>query len=275
MSSSDIVDIELELVLEAIYRRYHYDFRRYSRGSLRRRLQQAAERYELRSLSALQERLLHDPSFFGALLQYMTVPTTEFFRDPSYFLALRKQVIPILRTYPSLKVWVAGCSTGEEVYSLAMLFHEENLLSKTIFYATDINPESLEKARRGIYPLESIRRARDNYRLAGGRGSLTDYVTVAYNASSFKPELLRQAVFSDHSLATDQVFAEVHFVSCRNVLIYFDHELQNRALGLFHDSLVRQGFLGLGPKETLQFSSFKSAFETVNAPERIFRKVSV
>jgi chemotaxis protein methyltransferase CheR len=267
-----LFEIELELLVQAIYLRYQYDFRHYSRSSLRRRLSRALEQLDCASLTQLQERVLREPALFRRLLDYITVPTTEMFRDPPYFLALRRQVVPYLKTYPSVKLWVAGCSTGEEVYSLAILLAEEGLLDKTVLYATDINPRSLEVAKQGIYRADAVRKASSNYLAAGGRSSLSDYYSAAYDAAQFDPALMRNMVFADHSLATDAVFTEAHLVSCRNVLIYFDRELQDRAFGLFRDALVRQGFLGLGSKETVHFSRHRDAFETACQEERIFRK---
>jgi chemotaxis protein methyltransferase CheR len=272
LAGSEETEIEVELLIEAILRKYQYDFRHYARSSIRRRVAQALGHFHCANVSQLQEKILHDRSVFPHLLDYLTVPTTEMFRDPEYFLALRKIVVPFLRTYPSLKIWIAGCSTGEEVYSMAILLQEEGLLKKTIFYATDINPHSLEKAKNGIYSVAAIQKASTNYRKAGGTKSLADYYNAAYGAAQFDRRLTKNVVFSDHSLATDAVFAEVHLVSCRNVLIYFDRVLQDRAVGLFCDSLVRQGFLGLGPKESLHFSRHKDAFASVVKHERIYRK---
>ncbi|EAA3799455.1 protein-glutamate O-methyltransferase CheR, partial [Salmonella enterica subsp. enterica] len=186
------------------------------------------------TISALQERILHDPKAFMQLLQYLTIPVSEMFRDPSYFLALREQVVPLLHTYPSLKVWVAGCSTGEEVYSLAILLREEGLLERTMIYATDINPHSLEKAEQGIFALDNLRTYTQNYQLSGGKRAFSDYYSAAYDRVLFDKSLRANVTFADHSLATDSVFAETHLVSCRNVLIYFNRDLQDRALGLFH-----------------------------------------
>ena len=252
-------DIELRLLLEAVYLRFGYDFRRYSVASLKRRLHQGREQLGCRSFSALQDLVLHDPAVFPKLLSFFTVQVSEMFRDPPYFRALREQVIPYLKTYPSLKVWVAGCSHGEEVYSLVILFREEGLEARTVFYATDINREALRKAEAGVFPLDQIPLFTQNHRLAGGRSSLSDYYTAAYDAAAFDKSLRRRVVFSDHSLVSDAVFAEVHLVSCRNVLIYFDRELQDRAVGLFKESLVHRGFLGLGAKETLRFSAHAAA----------------
>lgn len=273
MDAERVFNLELELLVQAIYLRYQYDFRSYSRSSLRRRLGRALDQLGYATLSQLQERLLREPALFPRLLDYLTVPTTEMFRDPDYFLALRQHVVPYLRTYPSLKLWVAGCSTGEEVYSLAIVLQEEGLLEKTVLYATDINPRSIETARQGIYSTEAVRKASVAYQASGGHASLSDYYRAAYDSVRFDPALTRNIVFADHNLATDAVFAEVHFVSCRNVLIYFDKNLQDRAFGLFHKSLARGCFLGLGSRETIHFSTYKNAFEVVCRDERIFRKI--
>jgi chemotaxis protein methyltransferase CheR len=195
------------------------------------------------------------------------------FRDPAYFLSLRQNVVPLLRTYPSLKVWVAGCSTGEEVYSLAILLREEGLLSRTLIYATDINPQTLQKAEAGIYDVDRIAGFTDNHRNSGARGSLSDYYTAAYGRAVFDKSLKQHIVFSDHSLATDSVFAEVQLVSCRNVLIYFNRDLQDRAVGLFREALCRKGFLGIGSKETLRFTIHSDGFSDVDREHRIYQKV--
>ncbi|HVE53657.1 MAG TPA: protein-glutamate O-methyltransferase CheR [Ramlibacter sp.] len=266
-------DIEIRLLVEAIFLRYGHDFRDYAQASLKRRVLQAQQRMGVASISALQEQVLHDAQAFARLLQYLTVPVSEMFRDPPYFLALRRHVVPVLRTYPSLKVWIAGCSTGEEPYSLAILLREEGLLERTILYATDINHESLDKARQGIFPLDAMQAFTQNYQRAGGLRSFSDYYTAAYGGALFDRSLRENITFADHSLATDAVFSETHFVSCRNVLIYFNRGLQDRALGLFHDSLAHRGFLGLGTKETLEFSAYAGRFEPVGRRERIYRKL--
>lgn len=265
-------DIEFQLLIDAIYHLYHYDFRGYAPASLRRRMRTALGRFRCESVSQLQDRVMHDPKIFPALLDLLTVQVSEMFRDPSYFRALREQVVPFLRTYPSLKVWVAGCSSGEEAYSLAILLREEALLSRTLIYATDINPQTLHRAEGGIYSIDRIAGFTINHRESGGTSSLCDYYTAAYGRAIFDKSLKDHIVFCDHSLATDSVFAEVHLVSCRNVLIYFDRELQDRALGLFRDSLCRHGFLGIGSKESLRFSSVAGAFQTFVAQDRIYRK---
>ena len=265
-------DIEMRLLLEAVYSKYSHDFRDYSGASLKRRVQHALLQFGCETISQLQSRVLHDPAVFQQLLEILTIPFTEMFRDPTYWQTLRQQVVPLLRTYPSLKVWVAGCATGEEVFSLAILLEEEGLLERTLVYATDINPVVLEKARQGIFPIAAVRQHTANYQAAGGKRAFSDYYSAAYNSVRFDPNLLRNVTFADHSLATDTVFSETHFISCRNVLIYFNKALQNRALGLFHESLCHRGFLGLGSKESLDFSHFADKFEAVSKRDRLFRK---
>ena len=266
-------EIELRLLMDAIYHRFHFDFRGYAPASLKRRMQAAMTQFGCASLSQLQHRVLHEEAVFPALLDYLTVQVSEMFRDPGYFLALRREVVPLLRTYPSLKIWVAGCSGGEEVYSLAVLLHEEGLLERSLIYATDINPHALRRAEAGIFDLERIASFTLNHQRSGARGSLSDYYTAAYGRAVFDKRLREHMVFSDHSLATDSVFAEVQLVSCRNVLIYFERALQDRALGLFRDALCRKGFLGLGSKESLRFSASADAFADFVRDERIFQKV--
>lgn len=268
-------EIEIRLLLEAIFLKYHYDFRGYALASIKRRLGQAKERFGCATASALQERVLREPQVMTDLLPFLTVQVSELFRDPQYFRTLREKVIPHLRTYPSLKVWIAGCSTGEELYSFSILFREEGLEDRTLFYATDINPEALKKAEAGIYTLDRMKLFTENHRLSGGKSSLSDYYRVAYGAAAFDKSLRKNTVFSDHSLATDAVFAETHLVSCRNVLIYFDRALQDRAIGLFDGSLTRKGFLGLGAKETLRFSKHAEAFTEFSREERIYQKRDV
>lgn len=265
-------DIELRLLLEAVYQKYHYDFREYSMASIKRRLQQAREQLGCETFSQLQDKVLHEPAMLPRLLNFLTVQVSEMFRDPAYFRGLREQVVPHLKTYPSVKVWIAGCSAGEELYSLAILFREEGLESRTIFYATDINREALKKAEAGVYELDRIALFTKNHRLSGGKCSLSDYYTAAYNGAAFDKTLRKRVVFSDHSLVSDAVFAEVHLVSCRNVLIYFTRELQDRAVGLFKGSLVRKGFLGLGSRESLRFNAQSGAFIEFVPGERIYQK---
>lgn len=272
MEERTVSELETELLLEAIFRRYHYDFRGYAGASLARRLREALGRFDCRSVSELQAKVLHEPAVFTRLLEVLTVQVSEMFRDPLFYRRLRESVVPMLATYPSLKVWVAGCSSGEEVYSLAILLEEEGLLERTIIYGTDINPRALEAAGTGVYDIERLHQFSINHQQSGARRSLSEYYTAAYGRAVFDRRLARRVVFSDHDLATDNVFAEVQLVTCRNVLIYFDRELQDRALGLFAQSLCRGGFLGLGAKETLRFSAYQHLFGEVDREQQIYRK---
>jgi len=265
-------DIELGLLLEAIYRKYHYDFRDYATASLKRRLAQAVERLECRSLSGLQERLLHEPEVFRTLLSYLTVQVSDMFRDPPFWRALRELVVPYLRTYPSVRIWVAGCSTGEEAYSLAILLREEELLDRAQIYATDVNPEALRKAEAGIYKLDRMARFSEDYLAAGGKASLADYYTAGYDSAVLDRSLRANVVFADHSLTTDGVFAEVQLVTCRNVLIYFTAPLRDRVVGLFREALCHHGFLALGARETIRFSPHAAAFAEVAREQRVYQK---
>jgi len=265
-------DIDLKSLFESIYFKYNYDFRHYSLASMKRALVHAMNRMGVNTLLLLQEKVLHDSECFYDLLQSLTIPVSEMFRDPTYFLALREKVIPHLKTYPSLKIWVAGCSTGEEVYSLAILLQEEDLLERTTLYATDINQRSLEKAEKGSLNLDVIPKFIQNYQESGGKHSLSEYYTVAFNSVTFNGNLKKNIIFTDHSLVTDTVFSETHLISCRNVLIYFNRELQDRVLGIFHESLCRKGFLGLGLQETIQFSQHAKSFDPFVKKDRIFQK---
>ena len=273
-ADDQVVDLEIDLLLEAIWRRYSYDFRHYARASLRRRVLGAMRRLNVPHVSLLQDGILRDPALFTQLLTQISVPVSDFFRDPPYFLALREQVLPVLATYPSLKVWVAGCSTGEEVYSMAILLDELGLLGRTLVYATDINPEALRTAESAVYPQERVQGFTRTYQAAGGTGSLGDYYTAAYDRVVFDRRLRSRVTFSDHSLATDAVFAEVQLVSCRNVLIYFDRQLQERAIQLFHDALVPRGFLGIGSRESLHGYKSAGAMELVSREARLYRRLT-
>lgn len=274
MSASELqdFDIELQLLIDAIYLKYHYDFRGYAQASLRRRMRAALLRFNCSSLSQLQDRVLREPAMLTAMMDFLTVQVSEMFRDPAYYQALRRHVVPMLRTYPSLKIWIAGCSTGEEAYSMAILLREEGLLDRTLIYATDINGQALQKAEAGIYDLDRIAGFTENHRRSGGSSSLSDYYMAAYGRAVFDKSLRRNIVFSDHSLATDSVFAEVQLVSCRNVLIYFNRSLQDRAIGLFRDALCRKGFLGIGAKESLRFSDHSDDFVDVDREYRLYQK---
>jgi chemotaxis protein methyltransferase CheR len=264
-------NLELTALLDAIYRAYHYDFRSYSEASLLRRLRNALVYFKVPTLPRLQDKVLHEPALFNELLRFMTVQVSDMFRDPLYFRTLRERVAPYLRTYASLRVWVAGCATGEEAYSFAIMLHEEGLLERTQLYATDINPDALRIAQDGVFETERLARFSDNYQLAGGKSSLSEYYSAAYGGAVFDRALKKAIVFSDHSLATDHVFAEMQLVSCRNVLIYFERSLQERALAVLTDSLCRKGFLGLGMKETLRFTSLAARYEECDAEARIYQ----
>ena len=266
------LDIEIDLLLEGIYRRYHHDFRDYSKGSLRRRIAQAMTTLDCHSVSHLQERVLHEPDLLPVLLRYLTVQVSDLCRAPIYWRAVRTQVIPVLATYPSFKIWVAGCSTGEEVYSMAICLEEAGLLQRALIYATDINNEAQRKAAAGVYEIDRIANFSKNYQEGGGTGTLSDYYTATYGSAVIARRLAERVVFSDHSLATDSVFTEVHFVSCRNVFIYFTRELQERALGLFADSLCPRGFLGMGSRESLRFIDERKRFTLFDEPTRLYRK---
>jgi chemotaxis protein methyltransferase CheR len=265
-------DIEIRLLLEALYVRYHYDFRSYAMASIKRRLKQAREQLGFVTFSAMQESVLHDPAMLPRLVGYLTIQVSDMFRDPGFFRAFREKVVPHLRTYPSLKVWIAGCSGGEELYSFVILFREEGLENRTLFYATDINQDALRAAEAGIFSLDRVPLFTENHRKSGGKSSLSDYYQAAYSRVSFDKSLRRNVVFSDHSLVTDAAFAEMHLISCRNVMIYFDRALQNRVLGLFKDSLARRGFLGVGAKESLRFSEHAASFAEFVREEKIYQR---
>jgi chemotaxis protein methyltransferase CheR len=259
-------------LLDAIHARFHYDFREYSQPSVRRRLTQALVAFDCATFAELEARVLGDPVLFPALLQYLTVQVSDLFRDPSYFCVFRERIVPVLRTYPSLKVWVAGCSTGEELWSFAILLREEGLLDKTILYATDINGEALRVAEAGIYPLARMKAFTANHRASGAPCSLSSYYTANYGSAVFDRSLRRHVVFSDHSLATDAVFGELQVVSCRNVLIYFERTLQDRAVSLFRGSLCTRGFLGLGARESLLVSEHEADFTPFAPEDRWYRR---
>jgi chemotaxis protein methyltransferase CheR len=266
-------DRELQGLLEAVFRLYHYDFRRYAPASMKRRIKAALATFNCPSISSLERRLTDDPKAFSGLLRYLTVQVSDLFRDPGYFRAIRTRIVPYLQTYPFLKLWVAGCATGEEAYSLAILLAEEGLLERTLIYATDINPEALATAEAGVYDLQRFVGFSGNYLAAGGKGSLSDHYTARYSSALLDRQLKKAILFSDHSLATDSAFAEVQLCSCRNVLIYFDRELQEQAIGVLRESLCHKGFLGLGSKESLRFSRHAAAFRELVPEERLYQRV--
>ena len=262
----------LESVLEIINKKFGYDFRDYAKASLVRRVNKFLDDHQIDDIYALKYFLLNREGAFQHFLQEITVNVTELFRDPLYYLALRKKIIPALSSYPIIKMWHAGCSSGEEVFSMAILLHEAGLLQRTRIYATDINPLNLEKAKKGILPLKSMKEFTANYIQAGGVQDFADYYTAKYNYAIIKDFLRQSIVFSQHNLVVDHPFNEFQFISCRNVMIYFNRKLQNRALQLFSDSLAVRGFLGIGLKETLSFSSVKNDFDIIDNQLKIYRK---
>jgi chemotaxis protein methyltransferase CheR len=271
-AEESVEDIELELLLEALWRKYGVDFRRYARASMGRRVRVAMENERVPSISALQDRVLRDPDCFARTMSALSVTVTSMFRDPTFFASFRQNVVPYLRGYPFTRVWHAGCSTGEEVYSLAILLAEEGLLEKARIYATDMNPVAIEAAKQGIYPLERMQEYATNYLRAGGTGSLSDYFTASYEHAIFRTSLRKNVVFSQHDLALDRSFNEFNVIFCRNVLIYFDPALQTRAHELFQQSLRRFGVLCLGKGETVRHTPFEHAYEVVDDKERIYKR---
>lgn len=272
MMNSELERIEIDLLLEAIYRRYGYDYRNYARSSLMRRLQYVQQKSGAARLSDLVPMVIHDEVFASKLLLDLSVTVTEMFRDPEFFLELRKKVIPLLKTYPFVKIWHAGCATGEEVYSMAILLQEEDFYNRVQIYATDINEESLRTAQEGIYSLENMRKYTDNYHKSGGRKSFSDYYFARYDMAKMNEDLKKNIVFSNHNLVTDHMFGEMHLIICRNVLIYFDRTLQNKVFQLFHESLNHRGVLCLGSKESLEFAEIRPHYQPISSKWRIFRK---
>lgn len=270
-----IQEIELNLLLQAVNLKYGYDFRNYSKAHLKRRILHRLNLSGLDTISEMTNKILWDYDFYKTFLQDLSINVTEMFRDPEFYLAFREKVIPDLSTYAHIKVWHAGCSTGEEVYSLAIILKEENLLHKTQIYATDFNKRVLESAKQGIYNKKDMELYSRNYLEAGGKGQLSDYYTSKYGSVLFESSLAKNIVFADHNLVTDGVFAEVHLVFCRNVLIYFDKTLQNRVLDLFSNSLIKRGFLCLGTKESLKFSNVENQFELLDKENKIYKKFKI
>ena len=269
----DVDEIELALLLEGVYRRYGFDFREYAPASLRRRVWRRVHAEGLTTLSALQDRLLHDPSCMERLLLDLSINVTAMFRDPSFYAAFRQKVVPLLRTYPFTRIWVAGCSTGEEVYSLAILLHEEGVSDRARIYATDINESVLEVARAGVFPLDKMREYTQNYIKAGGERAFSEYYLAKYDGAQFQRSLVDNVVFAQHNLVSDRSFNEFNVIVCRNVMIYFDRALQDRVHRLFYDSLVTFGVLALGAKESIHFSPHESSYEELDAAERLYKKV--
>ncbi len=264
--------IERELLLRGIQLKYGYDFSHYAQNSMRRRIDAVIQEMNLKNPVELLNLILQSRRVFDEVLPKLTIGVSEMFRDPPFFRAIREHVIPMLRTFPRVTVWCAGCSTGEEVFSLAVVLREEGLLDRSTIFATDINPRALRAAREGIYSASQMKENTRNYLAAGGRSVFNDYFTADYGLVKMDPSLIKNVVFSDHNLATDSVFTECQLILCRNVLIYFDPELQDRALGLFLGSLHPRGFLGLGSQESIRVSKHAADFETIDERWKLFQR---
>ena len=266
-------EIELALLLEGVFRRYGFDFREYAPASLKRRVWRRVYAEHLQTITALLEKVLHDPTCMERLLLDLSINVTAMFRDPTFYVAFREQVVPLLRTYPFTRIWVAGCSTGEEVYSLAILLREEELYDRSRIYATDINEVVLEQARAGVFPLDRMRDYTDNYIRGGGTRAFSEYYVAAYDGAQFQRSLIENVVFAQHNLVSDRSFNEFHVILCRNVMIYFDKTLQDHVHELFYESLVHFGVLALGHKESTRFSPFEQRYEELDASQKLYRKV--
>ena len=270
--SRELERIEVDLLLEGIFRQYGFDFRSYAYSSLKRRLWKRVNAEGVRSISELQHRVLHDSSAMEKLLLDLSINVSSMFRDPTFYKCFREKVIPVLRTYPFIRLWHAGCSTGEEVYSMAILLTEEGLYDRTRIYATDINEVVLQTAKNGIYASEKMQEYTQNYIRAGGTSTFSSYYTAKYDAAIFDSQLKRNVVYSQHNLVTDRSFSEFHVILCRNVMIYFDRKLQDKVHSLFYDSLVPFGFLGLGSKETLRMSKYETCYEQIDEREKLYKR---
>jgi chemotaxis protein methyltransferase CheR len=265
--------LELQLLLEGIYRKYGFDFREYAPSSLKRRVWRRVHAEGTGSIAGLLERVLHDPDVMERRLLDLSINVTSMYRDPTFYAALREQVVPLLRTYPFTRVWVAGCSTGEEVYSLAILLHEEGLYERTRIYATDINETVLGRARQGVFPLDKMKEYTENYIRAGGRRSFSEYYLARYEGALFERRLTENVVWAPHNLVQDRAFNTFNLIFCRNVMIYFDRALQSRVHALFYDSLERLGILALGHKESIRFTGLEDRYEELDHLEKLYRKV--
>ncbi len=264
--------VEIDTLLAGIRNRYGYDFTHYSYSSLKRRLERAREHAQATRYTELLDILFHNERSFDEFLRHMSITVTEIFRDPQFYRAVHEQIVPVLKTFPFVKIWHAGCATGEEVYSMAIMLHEEGFLERTRIYATDFNKHSLDIAQKGVYPAKHMEEYAVNYKEAGGKQELSNYYSNSYDLIKFKDYLKEHITFSYHNLVTDSVFGEMNMICCRNVLIYFDKTLQDRVLSLFNDSLRYGGFLCLGTKETLNFTQVRSSFDTINSRQKIYKK---
>lgn len=265
-------DIEIDLLLEAIFRRYGYDFRSYARASIERRVIQFLSASGCESVSDMIPKVIHDQEFFSKLVRYFSVSVTEMFRDPFFYRSIRENIVPMLKTWPYFKIWHAGCATGEEVYSLAIILKEEGIYDRATIYATDFNDVNIDLAREGIYDVNKIKEATQNYQQSGGKIPFSEYYHSRYNSACMDSSLKERITFANHNLAVDDIFGEMHLIFCRNVLIYFNKELQNRVLGIFTESLVNGGFLCLGSKEDIQFTNVSTMYKAVDVKAKIYKK---
>ncbi|MCQ6280492.1 protein-glutamate O-methyltransferase CheR [Bacillus sp. EB600] len=272
-SNKTLEKIEIDLLLQGLYSWCGYDFRNYAYQSIKRRIWHRVHAENLSSITGLLEKILHDPACLKRLISDFSINVTEMFRDPIFFLTFREKVVPLLRTYPSIRIWHAGCSTGEEAYSMAILLQEEGLYEKVKIYATDINAEVLKKAKAGIFPIENMRKYTNNYIAAGGKRAFSDYYNVTNNGVKFHPYLTKNVVFAQHNLVTDSSFNEFHVILCRNVLIYFNKTLQKKVHDLFYQSLGILGILGLGDKETIMYTDKADRYESISVSGKIYKKV--
>ena len=273
LKKDELETIEIQLLLEALYRYYGFDFRDYALASLKRRIWNAVQAEGLTSVSGLQEKVLHDSACLERFLLGLSVHVTSMFRDPSFFLTFRQKIVPLLRTYPFIRLWLAGCSTGEEVYSMAILLKEEELYHRCRIYATDMNELVLRKAKAGIYPAKLMQEYTQQYLQAGGKRSFSEYYTAAYDHVIFRSSLRENIIFSQHNLAMDGSFNEFNVIFCRNVLIYFNQSLQDRVHQLLYESLNRFGVLGLGRQESIKFTPHEQQYEALEPREKLFRRI--
>lgn len=271
-TKDELEKVEVEMLLEGIYRYYGLDFRNYVFPSIKRRIHYQMQLENVKTISALQEKVLHDPKAMEKLFDAFSIHITEAFRDPSFFLAFRKKIIPYLQNLPFIRIWHAGCSTGEEVYSMAILLEEENLYKKTRIYATDMNEKMIQKAKTGCFDAKKIKMYADNYFASGGTNDFANYYSVIGNGAYFHKRLAENMVFAQHNLVTDGSFNEFHVVICRNVLIYFNKTLQNHVHQLFYESLSDSGFLGLGSKEGIRFTNYAHCYKEVDTGEKLYQK---
>jgi chemotaxis protein methyltransferase CheR len=269
---NNVTEIEISSLLEALNQKYGYDFRQYSEAHIKRRILNRLSSSNLASVSEMQDKIVHDKLFASQILQDLSITVTEMFRDPDFYKSVREKVIPILKTYPFIKIWHAGCATGEEVYSLAILLKEEGLYDRTTIYATDFNQQALNQAKEGIFSNEKIKKYTINYQLAGGKEPFSNYYLANYDRAIIDQSLKKNIVWANHNLVTDNVFAEAHLILCRNVLIYFNAELQNRVQQLFFESLISGGILCLGSKESLRFCTVAGEYTELDKKQRIFKK---